>query len=144
MGDRISGNIALLTKAIQSAPGLGFTLGLAEMQLYPITEGTDWPLLVVPEIVGRTVEKTRGVVQVRFTQEKPQVVVEVDEDGTDDASSPKKLDLELFLKDTPKDLVQPYRDCIVEWEKVGGHICSTDRRCLSPPRSILPATHVAG
>jgi len=31
---RISPNIALLTKAIQSAPGLGFTLGLAEMRLY--------------------------------------------------------------------------------------------------------------
>ncbi len=33
VGDRVSPNIALLTKAIQSAPGLGFTLGLAEMQL---------------------------------------------------------------------------------------------------------------
>lgn len=76
VGDRISPNIALLTKAIQSAPGLGFMLGLAEMQLYEVNHGDDWPLIVVPEIVGRTVEKTRGVVRVYYTDQRPVVTVD--------------------------------------------------------------------
>jgi hypothetical protein len=80
---RISPNIALLTKAIQSAPGLGFTLGLAEMRLYQTAPGKDWPLLVVPEVVGRTVEQTRGVVRIQYVQEKPTVTVAVERDEGD-------------------------------------------------------------
>ncbi len=39
-GGRNSPNIALLTQAIQSAPGLGFTLGLAKMQLFQTAPGS--------------------------------------------------------------------------------------------------------
>ncbi len=118
VGDRISPNIALLTKAIRSAPGLGFTLGLAEMQLYKMNAGNDWPLIVVPEIVGRTVEKTRGVVQVRYTQEKPDIRVEVDDTIGPDPIG--KLDWERFSQEIPKDLVQPFKKGIEEWEGIGG------------------------
>jgi hypothetical protein len=41
VGDRISPNIALLTQAIQSAPGLGFTLGLVELHLYSTLPDAD-------------------------------------------------------------------------------------------------------
>ena len=92
------------------------------MQLYEMTAGNDWPLIVVPEVVGRTVERTRGIVQVRYLQKKPQVSVEVDDDISDDPGPTKKLDLDLFFRDIPKDLVQPYRDAIREWEKGGGTI----------------------
>jgi len=123
VGDRISPNIALLTKAIQSAPGLGFTLGLVEMQLYQMAPTSEWPLIVVPEVVGRTVEKTRGVVRVQYTQEKPEVAIEV-EDGDD---STGKFDLDQFLRAIPKDLVEPYTQGIEEWKKIGGNIHFTNK-----------------
>jgi len=125
VGDRISPNVALLTNAIQSAPGLGFTLGLVEMQLYEMITGNDWPLIIVPEILGRTVEKTRGVVQVRYIKEKPQIDVDVEDDGT---GTTQKLDLDLFLRQIPKDLVETYKNGIEEWEQIGGIIRFTNRR----------------
>lgn len=127
VGDKVSPNIALLTKAIQSAPGLGFTLGLAEMQLYQMTLGSDWPLIVVPEVVGRTVEKTRGVVQVRYTQEKPKISVEVESDEIDSPSPSPHLTLESFLQSIPKDLVQPFEEGVNEWEAIGGKVQVTPR-----------------
>lgn len=126
VGDRISPNIALLTKAIQSAPGLGFMLGLAEMQLYEVERGKDWPLIVVPEVIGRTVEKTRGIVQIQYTQEKPRVSIEVDDPGDGDVRS-GKVGLSSFLEGIPKDLVQPYKEGIDEWEKLGGTIDFTNK-----------------
>ena len=131
VGDKISPNIALLTQAIQSAPGLGFTLALAEMQLFQTTPGSDWPLLVIPEIVGRTVEMTRGVVRVQYTQEKPTVTVTVadnDADGRKYSSTVGSLDQELFLKLIPKDLVQPFQEAFEEWPKLGGTIRGTPER----------------
>ncbi len=117
VGDRVSPNVALLTTAIQSAPGLGFTLGLVEMQLYEAERGKEWPLVIVPEVLGRTVEKTRGIVRVRFDQEKPQVQVEVDDDNDTPST---KLDFDLFLKEIPQDLVQPFREAAEKWEQMGG------------------------
>lgn len=127
IGDRVSPNIALLTKAIQGAPGLGFTLGLAEMRLYEMNAGSDWPLIVVPEVVGKTVEKTRGVVQVRYIQEKPQVEVEVEDEDGKGPSPNGKIDLESFLRQIPKDLVKPYREGIEQWETLGGNIHFTSK-----------------
>lgn len=126
VGDRISPNIALLTKAIQSAPGLGFTLGLAEMQLYQTEPGKDWPLLVIPEVLGRTVEQTRGVVRVQYVQEKPAVTIAVEDDEADD-STISKLDQELFFKSIPSDLAEPIRQGIQEWNILGGRIHFTDK-----------------
>lgn len=126
VGDRISPNIALLTQAIQSAPGLGFTLGLVEMQLYLTAPGKQWPIFVVPEVVGRTVEKTRGVVRVQYLQEKPEVSVEVD----DSPGPVSKLDLGLFLQMVPKDLAEVYRLGMDEWKAVGGDVRFSSERCF--------------
>lgn len=125
VGDRISPNIALLTKAIQSAPGLGFTLGLAEMQLYEVKGGNEWPLIVVPEVVGRTVEHIRGVVQVKYTQEKPAIAVEIEESHS--VSEITGLDRTLFLKSIPKDLSQTYEEGMDEWERLGGRLHITNK-----------------
>lgn len=92
VGDRISPNIALLTKAIQSSPGLGFTLGLLELRMYQMTADNAWPLVVVPEVLGRTVEQTRGVVRVEYVKEKPQVTVEPETPG-----APQVWTLEKFM-----------------------------------------------
>ncbi|REJ67498.1 MAG: hypothetical protein DWQ31_11220 [Planctomycetota bacterium] len=124
VGDRISPNIVLLSRAIQSAPGLDFTIGLVEMQLYQMSPGEDWPVVVVPEVVGRTVEKTRGVVKVEYKEEKPKVTVEVEDGGGDDL---KIRSLEEFLEIVPRDLVATYKDGVDEWEKMGGTVRFTNR-----------------
>jgi hypothetical protein len=118
VGDRISPNIALLTKAIHSAPGLKFTLGLVELRLYPLASGTDWPLIVVPDVVGRTVEKLRGIVDVRYTQEKPDVAVEIEDEGEKPGYT-GKIDLKMFLDGLPKDLVAPYQEAVEKWKEMG-------------------------
>jgi hypothetical protein len=116
VGDRISPNIALLTQAIQSAPGLGFTLGLVELHLYSTQPDADWPLVVVPDIVGRTVEHTRGIVKITYKQEKPEVQVVIEEDRPKAGTA---IDLESFLSKIPEDLAEVYKAASEDWGKIG-------------------------
>jgi hypothetical protein len=125
VGDRISPNIALLTNAIQGVPGLQFQLGLAELQFFQMTPGQDWPLIVVPEVMGRTVEVTRSVVKIEYLKEKPKVFVESAD--SQDRKRESNLDLELFLGAIPKDLVKPFREAISAWEESVGTIHFTPR-----------------
>lgn len=118
VGDRISPNVALLTEAIHGVPGLDFRLGLVELQIYPLEAGADWPLLIIPDIVGRTVEKTRGVIKVQYKQEKPKVAVEISED-----LEPKgKTTLEQFLQKAPDDLRPVYEQWLKSWESKNFYI----------------------
>lgn len=71
VGDRISPNAAMLGGAIAGAPGLHFTMGFVELQLCGLGDG-GWPILVVPHVVGRKVERERFVVRI----ERGEVVVE--------------------------------------------------------------------
>jgi len=130
VGDRISPNVAMMTKAIHGAPGLEFQFGLVEMRLYPIEAGKDWPLVVVPDVVGRTVEKLRAVVRIRYEekQKKPEAIVEFEDDPKLPASG--KLDLEAFLHEVSKnkeEFVMLYREAIAKWQKLGGTLDCTDR-----------------
>lgn len=123
VGDRISPNVALLTQALHSSPGLGFRLGLAEMQLYTLPPGEEWPLIVVPEIVGRTVEKTRSVVKVIYSQDKPRVEVAAEEpreavSGSKSEKGPK-IDQESFLASIPADQRPVYEAFFSDWAEVG-------------------------
>jgi hypothetical protein len=112
VGDRISPNVALLTEAVHGVPGLDFRLGLVELQLYPLEAGSDWPLLIIPDIVGRTVEKTRGIIKIQYKQEKPKVAVEISED-----LEPKgRTTPEQFLQKAPDDLRPVYEQWIKRWE----------------------------
>lgn len=118
VGDRISANLALLTESIAGAPGLLFTLGLLELQLYRIVPGEDWPVVVVPDIVGRTVEVTRGVIEVQYVQERPKVIVEVA-----DAEPPRpnkgKTTQQVFLSKCPADLAPVYEQWLATWRDRG-------------------------
>ena len=80
VGERISPNVSLLTEAIQSVPGLAFSFGLVEMKLCAMHAGDKWPLLVIPEVVGRTVEKTRSIVRIEYVKEMPRVTSYVPEE----------------------------------------------------------------
>lgn len=128
VGDRIAPNVAMLTEAIHSAPHLRFQLGLVEMRLHPLTDGKDWPLLVVPDVVGRTVEKARGVIEIRFQQEKPNVSATFE---TDEPKPPKKVfDAQEFLGEISKDfgcLEMTFREAMAKWESLGGVLDCTNR-----------------
>jgi len=127
VGDRISANVALLSEAIHGSPGLDFRLGLVELHLYPMNASDEWPILVVPDIVGRTVEITRGVIKVQYVQEKPLLTIEVSEEDTL-AERKGQTTPEVFLQKTPSDLrpvyeqwlnVWPSKDMHVNWGTVG-------------------------
>jgi uncharacterized protein YlzI (FlbEa/FlbD family) len=118
VGDRISANLALLTESIAAAPGLGFTLGLVELQIYPIVPTQDWPAMVVPDIVGRTVEVTRGVIEVQYVQERPKVVVSV-ADAEPPAHSKGKTTQQVFLSKCPADLAPVYEQWLTVWPTKG-------------------------
>ncbi len=113
VGDRVSANVALLSEAIHGTPGLDFRLGLIELHLYPLDQESDWPLLVVPDIVGRTIEKTRGVIKVQYKQEKPEVAVEISKEEKE----PKgRTTPEEFLQKTPDDLRPVFEQWLQIWQ----------------------------
>ena len=74
VGDKIYPEVLLLTEAIYSAPHLEFNLSLAELNFYHLEKETK-QLLVVPRVVGRTLEKTRAVVKIYYEEKKPEVEV---------------------------------------------------------------------
>ncbi len=103
VGDKISPNLALLTEAIHGAPGLDFHIELVELQFHQIEKNRDWPLLVLPDVVGRTVEKTRGVIRIKYEKEKPLAEVTIS-DETETPETKGKTTPELFLQKVPDDL----------------------------------------
>ncbi len=115
VGDRIAPNVALLTGAVQGAPGFDFTIGLVELKFYATVEGVPWPLLVIPDVVGRTVEQTRGVIRVIYENSKPAVSVDFEESSPD--SLP--LDWPIFLAAAPVDLRPVYQQARETWMKLG-------------------------
>jgi hypothetical protein len=116
VGDKISANVALLTESIQGTPGLDFRLGLVELQLYSMNPDKNWPLIVIPDIVGRTIEQTRGVIKIQYIQEKPSVSIEVSEE--DKLPSAKgKTTPEIFLQKAPSDLSSVYEHWFEIWSK---------------------------
>lgn len=118
IGDRISPNVAFLTDWLGSAPGLNFRLGLVELQLYPLESDSDWPILVVPDIVGRTVEKTRGVVKIKYEKEEPFAEVEYAE--PDEPVIPKgKTTQDEFLSKLQKDVSPVYERWFDKWFTIG-------------------------
>jgi len=70
IGDRIYPEVILLTESIQSAPHLEFSIGLVELNFYRLDVELDYDLLVVPNIVGRTLEVTRAVVKIIYEEKK--------------------------------------------------------------------------
>lgn len=116
IGDQISPNLALLTESISGVPGLDFRLGLVELQLYRLDRDSEWPLLVIPEIVGRTVERTRGVIKVQYVQERPKLEIDIESDN--DTSEPRgKTTKQVFLSKAPEDLADAYGNWLDVWQE---------------------------
>lgn len=129
VGDKISPNVTLLSKAIHSYPGLDFEIGLIELQLHTFKKGEPWPLLVISDVVGRTVKKTRGVITVKYEceEKKPKVEVSIveQEDEIDKKTGSRQapLPLEEFLgfisQSCSTDEVNFARTIIEESSKMG-------------------------
>jgi hypothetical protein len=118
VGDRISPNVALLSAAIHGVPGLEFQFGLVELQMHQLDEGRDWPLLIVPEIVGRTVEETRAVVKIQYKEERPQVDVAVPAEA-DSAAKREKVSLESLQMQLPEDMQAVFEQWSARWQERG-------------------------
>lgn len=118
VGDRISPNVGLLTDAIQGAPGLEFQFGLVELHFHRMREDDDWPLLVVPDVVGRTVEETRAIVKLSFEKERPKAEITVPP-KTPTGENKAKVTLESFAAQLPEDLQPVFHQWSARWVASG-------------------------
>ena len=123
VGDRISPRAALLGDAIVGAPGLRFTLGFVELQLCRLGDG-EWPMLVVPHVVGRTVERERLVVRVENAMPGARVIVAPSEDHADEEGGAVRrryatLDDLLNDPDLPPHAAEAIRAGAARWREVG-------------------------
>ena len=70
LGDGIRENVRELASYLQKTPSLQFTLGLVEVACYQGSfQGDEDVLLLVPNVVAKTVEITRAVVRVEMSDE---------------------------------------------------------------------------
>lgn len=113
VGDKIRPQVAMLAESVQAAPHLEFTIGLVELSLYYLG-GDPWPLLVVPSLVGRTYEVSRGVIRIRYEEKKPEVDVSAVETPAQREAKPK-TDLETFLKSVPSEMEDVFRTYLEKW-----------------------------
>jgi hypothetical protein len=116
VGDRISPNVAMLGDVIKGSPGLNFTLGFVEIQLYRLNADSEWPILIVPDVVGRTVEKTRFVVKILYDEKKPSTVVElVNEDERQETERKGLTTPDIFLMKISEDIRPVFERWWKEW-----------------------------
>ena len=86
VGDGIRERVEAISSYLQDTPGLHFSLALLELALYQMEQGKEWPVLVQPRLVARTVEVVRAVVNVKVP---PEVEVEVKLPETEEKSAKK-------------------------------------------------------
>lgn len=87
-GDGIHDSVEDMVSFLQSTPQLQFTLALVELQLYGMGNNED--ILVVPQVVARTVEVTRAVVRVESTGPVQSISVRVDVPDDDKAKTQRR------------------------------------------------------
>jgi len=123
VGDRISPNVALLSKAIHGNPVLNFTIGLIELQIFK--GETDYPLYIFPQILGRTVEEVRGIIKIKYQEntQKPKVeVVVTEEDDNKNKINKDKVTRDIFLNDIPQYLKDTFANWLMKIENINDTI----------------------
>ena len=86
VGDGIRRRVEAISEYLQDTPGLHFSLALLELALYQMDPREDWPILVQPRLVARTVEVVRAVVDVRAPAD---IQVDIRLPETDEKSATK-------------------------------------------------------
>jgi hypothetical protein len=75
-------------------------------------------LSAYPDIVGKTVEKTRGIIKVQYVNEKPKLAIDIEED--ENTNQPKgKTTKATFLSKAPDDLSPCYEQYLDIWHEMG-------------------------
>jgi len=114
VGDKIFPEVVLLKEAIASAPNLEFNIALAELRFYRL-EKNPYHLLVVPKIVGKTVEQVRAVVKIRYEETKPEVEVTAFE--TSEISKTGKTNIREFASSMPEGFSDIFLPIYEDWRK---------------------------
>lgn len=112
IGDKISPNLLLLSDSIQSSSKLNYNLTLVEMKLFRHND----EIILIPDIVGKTKEVIRGVIEVKYINEKPKVdmkYIETDKTG----GSKGKTNKETFLSQCPEDIAISLETYLDKWQK---------------------------
>lgn len=65
VGDGIGEGAEAISSYLQDTPRLQFSLAPLELALYQMEPRDEWPLLVQPRLVARTVEVLRAVVHIQ-------------------------------------------------------------------------------
>lgn len=118
VGDRIYSEVALLAEAIQAAPHLEFKIELVEMHFYKPDQGDPWPLLAVPELVGKTHEVVRSVVRIFYEEKKPEVEVTALEEKKGKETK-TKTDRKEFESSMQKDYASIFIPVLDKWLALG-------------------------
>jgi hypothetical protein len=111
VGDQIKPNLLLLSNTIQSAPHLQFNINLLELRLY---EDDSDMLVVVPQLVGKTVEETRAVVKIQFEEKRPYVEVTSIEDPQTGKGITTSDEFVSSMPDGFRDIFIPYYEDWIE------------------------------
>jgi len=115
IGDKIYPEVLLLSESISSAPHLEFNISLIELNLYSFDEKME-EILIIPRLLGRTVEETRAVIKIQYEEKLPDVEVTTIEklDG------PKgKTDQTEFVHSMPEDFSEVFNSYLKEWNNRG-------------------------
>jgi len=117
-GDKIYPEIAMLADTIQSAPNLEFKIGLVELHIYSQSKEKTWPVLVIPQVVGKTHEVVRSVVRITYEEKKPEVDVETSEEAPG-GERREKINKKVFFASMPKDFADLFRPVFDGWGDTG-------------------------
>jgi hypothetical protein len=108
IGDKISPNLLLLSDTIQKAPGLNFNITLIEIKLFEFEKYT----IIIPDIVGKTIEETRAVVKIQYEKEKPRVDIKYFEPERNTSKTSKST----FISECPDVIAAKIGTLIDKWE----------------------------
>lgn len=117
VGDRIFPEATQLAATIQAAPHLQYSMAFIELRCYRLEKGTNWPLVVFPQLIARTKEFTRAVVRVVYEEKKPDVQIEAIEDG--DKPVPRRTNLSLFVASLPSNIKDSFKGYLERWIRAG-------------------------
>jgi len=117
VGEKIYPEVAMMVDAIRSAPTLEFRIRLVELGIYRTRDDKDWPVVIVPRVVGKTQEVTRAVVKIFYEEKKPEIeAVDMNE------QTGVKTDRTSFENALPKDYAEILMPQVDRWVNDGFNI----------------------
>ena len=116
VGDKIHPSATQLAEIIQSAPHMQYSLGFVELNCYRLDKQSDWPLVVVPNLIQKTKEITRAIVKVVYEERKPEVEVVTPKEEKTSAGHTNESD---FLVSLPSELKDSFESYISSWTQSG-------------------------